>query len=65
MKLAGAEARRYLAKPDPAKAALVIFGEDAMRVALKTSHVNPTKRSLYVELSFSQRRTLRVEVLVN
>lgn len=35
MKLAGAEARRYLAKPDPAKAALVIFGEDAMRVALK------------------------------
>lgn len=35
MKLAGAEARRYLANPDPAKAALVIFGEDAMRVALK------------------------------
>lgn len=35
MKLAGAEARRYLAKPDPGKAALVIFGEDAMRVAMK------------------------------
>jgi len=35
MKLTGSEARRYLAKPDPAKAALVIFGEDAMRVALK------------------------------
>ncbi len=35
MKLTGAEARRYLAKPDAGKAALVIFGEDAMRVALK------------------------------
>ncbi|MBI1171538.1 DNA polymerase III subunit delta [bacterium] len=35
MKLAGAEARRYLARPDPAKAALVIFGEDAMRVTMK------------------------------
>jgi DNA polymerase-3 subunit delta len=35
MKLTGAEARRYLARPDPAKAALVIFGEDAMRVAMK------------------------------
>ena len=35
MKLQGAEAKRYLAKPDPARAALVIFGEDAMRVAMK------------------------------
>lgn len=35
MKLTGVEAKRYLAKPDPARAALVIFGEDAMRVALK------------------------------
>jgi DNA polymerase-3 subunit delta len=35
MKLQGAEAKRFLAKPDPAKAALVIFGEDAMRVAMK------------------------------
>ena len=35
MKLTGAEAKRYLAKPDPGKAALVIFGEDAMRVAMK------------------------------
>ncbi len=35
MKLTGPEARRYLAKPDAGKAALVIFGEDAMRVALK------------------------------
>ena len=39
MKMAGAEARRYLAKPDPGKAALVIFGEDAMRVALKRAEV--------------------------
>ncbi len=35
MKMAGAEAKRFLAKPDPGKAALVIFGEDAMRVAMK------------------------------
>lgn len=35
MKLQGAEAKRYFSRPDPTKAALVIFGEDAMRVALK------------------------------
>jgi DNA polymerase III subunit delta len=35
MILKGAEASRYLAKPDPARAGLLIFGADAMRVALK------------------------------
>ena len=35
MKLAGAEANRYCAKPDPAKAGLLMFGADPMRVALK------------------------------
>ncbi len=35
MKLSGAEANRYLARPDPARAGLLIFGGDAMRVALK------------------------------
>ncbi|WP_395005400.1 DNA polymerase III subunit delta [Cypionkella sp.] len=35
MKLAGAEASRYCAKPDPARAGLLIFGADTMRVALK------------------------------
>ena len=35
MKRAGAEASRYLAKPDPAKAGLLIYGADPMRVALK------------------------------
>ncbi|MFA7432937.1 MAG: DNA polymerase III subunit delta [Gemmobacter sp.] len=35
MKLAGAEAGRYLARPDPARAGLLIYGADAMRVALK------------------------------
>lgn len=35
MILKGAEASRYLARPDPAKAGLLIFGADAMRVALK------------------------------
>jgi DNA polymerase III subunit delta len=35
MKLSGAEASRYCAKPDPARAGLLIFGADTMRVALK------------------------------
>ncbi|WP_039018524.1 DNA polymerase III subunit delta [Halocynthiibacter namhaensis] len=35
MKLAGREANRYFAKPDPAKTGLLIYGQDAMRVALK------------------------------
>lgn len=39
MKLAGAEATRYFAKPDPARAGLLIFGADAMRVALRRQEV--------------------------
>lgn len=35
MKLAGAEASRFLVKPDPTRAGLLIFGADTMRVALK------------------------------
>ncbi len=35
MKLAGIEASRYCAKPDPKHAGLLIFGADTMRVALK------------------------------
>ena len=35
MKLQGTEATRYLARPDPSHAGLLIFGADAMRVALK------------------------------
>ena len=35
MKLSGPEVARYLARPDPAAAGLLIFGADAMRVALK------------------------------
>ncbi len=35
MKLSGAEANSFLAKPDPAIAGILIFGADAMRVALK------------------------------
>lgn len=35
MKLSGASAAKYLAKPDPAKAGLLIFGADPMRVAMK------------------------------
>lgn len=39
MKLAGPAASRYFAKPDPGKAGLLIFGQDAMRVALKRQEV--------------------------
>ena len=35
MKLAGVEANRFLAKPDAGVAGILIFGADAMRVALK------------------------------
>ena len=35
MKLAGAEANRFVAKPDAGIAAILIFGADTMRVALK------------------------------
>lgn len=35
MLMRGAEANRYMARPDPARAGLLIFGADAMRVALK------------------------------
>lgn len=39
MILKGIEATRYFAKPDPAKAGLLIYGADAMRVALKRQEV--------------------------
>ena len=39
MKLSGEDANRYLAKPDPAKAGLLICGADPMRVALKRQEV--------------------------
>jgi DNA polymerase III subunit delta len=39
MILKGIEASRYFAKPDPARAGLLIFGADAMRVALKRAEV--------------------------
>ena len=35
MILKGAEITRYLARPDPTRPALLIYGQDAMRVALK------------------------------
>ena len=39
MILKGVEATRYFGKPDPAKAGLLIFGADPMRVALKRAEV--------------------------
>lgn len=35
MILKGAEIGRYLARPDPTRPGLLIYGQDAMRVALK------------------------------
>ncbi|MCU0803218.1 MAG: DNA polymerase III subunit delta [Rhodobacteraceae bacterium] len=39
MILKGIETTRYFARPDPSKAGLLIFGADAMRVALKRAEV--------------------------
>lgn len=39
MKLTGPSASRYFAKPDPARTGLLIFGADAMRVALRRQEV--------------------------
>ncbi|EEW26634.1 DNA polymerase III subunit delta [Rhodobacter ferrooxidans] len=39
MKLSGAEASRYFGKPDPKRTGLLIFGQDAMRVALRRQEV--------------------------
>ncbi|MDW4549347.1 DNA polymerase III subunit delta [Defluviimonas sp. D31] len=39
MKLAGAAATRFFAKPEPDRAGLLIFGADGMRVALKRQEV--------------------------
>ncbi|SMX46352.1 DNA polymerase III subunit delta [Actibacterium lipolyticum] len=39
MKLSGRDANRYFAKPDPRRTGLLIYGQDAMRVALKRQEV--------------------------
>lgn len=39
MKLSGREAARYFDKPDPARTGLLLYGADAMRVALKRQQV--------------------------
>ena len=39
MILKGVEAARYFAKPDPAKAGVLVFGADGMRVALRRQEV--------------------------
>ncbi|WP_107498383.1 DNA polymerase III subunit delta [Thalassobius sp. I31.1] len=39
MKLSAREATRYFAQPDPGKTGLLIYGQDAMRVALKRQQV--------------------------
>lgn len=42
MKLSGSAAARYFARPDPDRAGLLIYGVDAMRVALKRQEVIAT-----------------------
>ncbi|MEP2782660.1 MAG: DNA polymerase III subunit delta [Pseudoruegeria sp.] len=42
MKLAGREANGYFKRPDPAKTGLLIYGADAMRVAIKRQEVIAT-----------------------
>ena len=39
MKLTGRDAAAYFRKPDPEKAGLLIYGADAMRVALRRQEV--------------------------
>ena len=39
MKLTGRDAVRYFARPDPEKTGLLIYGGDAMRVALRRQEV--------------------------
>ncbi len=39
MKLTGRDAAAYFAKPDPTRAGLLIYGEDAMRVSLRRQEV--------------------------
>ena len=39
MKLSGRDAIRYFARPDPSRPGLLIYGEDAMRVALRRQEV--------------------------
>ena len=39
MKLSSRDAAAYFRKPDPAKAGLLIFGRDAMRVSLRRQEV--------------------------
>lgn len=39
MKLSGADASRYFARPDPKRTGLLIFGQDPMRVALRRQQV--------------------------
>ena len=39
MLLKGAEIARYLARPDPSRPGVLIYGQDAMRVALKRAEV--------------------------
>lgn len=57
MILKGAEIARYLARPDPSRPALLIYGQDAMRVALKRAEA---VRALAGEAADAEMRLTRM-----
>lgn len=57
MNLKGAEIARYLARPDPTRPALLIHGQDAMRVALKRAEA---VRALVGENADEEMRLTRI-----
>ena len=57
MILKGAEIARYLARPDPSRPALLIYGQDAMRVALKRAEA---VRALAGETADAEMRLTRM-----
>ena len=48
MKLSGAAAVGYFGKPDPASTGILIYGQDAMRVALRRQEVILALIGLYI-----------------
>lgn len=57
MILKGAEIARYLARPDPSRPALLIYGQDAMRVAMKRAEA---VRALVGEKADEEMRLTRI-----
>ena len=52
MLLKGAEIARYLARPDPSRPGLLVYGQDAMRVAMKRAEAIKALVGQTAELRF-------------